>query len=71
MIKLWRKIRQNTPLGEPGRITLYVGLPSALGSVDSDQIFSPFFVGGFITGEYDRYKRMNKPLVLEMKLLSL
>jgi len=36
----------NDPLGEPGRIPLYVGLPSACGSVDVDRIFSPFFVGG-------------------------
>ena len=60
----------STPFGEPGRITLYVGLPSALGSVDSDQMFSPFFVGGLLTGDSDRYKQMNKPLALEMKLLS-
>ena len=66
MIKLWRKIRQSTPLGEPGCIPLYVGLPSALGSVDSDHIFPPFFVGGLITGEYDKYKRLNKPMALEM-----
>ena len=30
------------PLGEPGRTKLYVGLPSTWGSVDEDQIFSPF-----------------------------
>jgi hypothetical protein len=32
----------NDPLGEPGRTPLYVGLPSAWGSVDGDRIFSPF-----------------------------
>jgi len=26
------------------------------GSVDGDQIFSPFFVGGLLTGDSDRYK---------------
>ena len=34
-------------------------------------LFPVFFVGGLITWEYDRYKRMNKPLALEIKLLSL
>jgi hypothetical protein len=40
----------NDPLGETGRTPLYVGLPSKWGSVDGDQIFSPFFVGGLLTG---------------------
>ena len=31
----------NNPLGEPGRTPLYVGLPSAWGSVDSDLMFFP------------------------------
>ena len=31
----------NDPLGEPRRNLLYVGLPSALGSVDGDHMFSP------------------------------
>jgi len=31
----------NDPLGEPGRTPLYVGLPSAGGSVDSDLMFFP------------------------------
>jgi len=31
----------NDPLGDPGRIPLYIGLPSAWGSVDSDRMFSP------------------------------
>ena len=35
----------NGPLGEPGRIALYVGLPPAWGSVDGDRMFSPSFVG--------------------------
>jgi len=31
----------NDPLGEPGRTPLYVGLPSAWGSVDGDLMFFP------------------------------
>ena len=31
----------NNPLGEPGHTPLYVGLPSAWGSVDSDLMFFP------------------------------
>jgi hypothetical protein len=46
----------NDPLGEPGRTALHVGLPSARGSVDGDQIFSLFFVGGLLIGDSDRYK---------------
>ena len=57
-------------LGEPGHTALYVGLPSTWGSVDGDQMFSPFFVVGLLTGDSDRYKWMNKPLAVEMKLLS-
>jgi len=44
------------PFGKPGRTPLYVGLPFTWGSVNSDQIFSPFFVGGLHTGDADRYK---------------
>jgi len=32
----------NDPLREPGRIPLYVGLPSAWGSVDGDKYFPHF-----------------------------
>ena len=32
----------NDPLGEPDRTQLYVGLPSAWGSVDGDRMFYPF-----------------------------
>jgi len=47
----------NDPLGEPGRTPLYVGLLSTWGSVDGDQMFSPFFfVGGFFIGDPQRYK---------------
>jgi hypothetical protein len=46
----------NDPLQEPGRTPLYVGLPSTWGSVDGDQMFYPFFVGGLLTGDSDRYK---------------
>jgi len=40
----------NDPLGEPGRTPLHVG------SVDGDQIFSLFFVGGLLIGDCYRYK---------------
>jgi len=46
----------NDPLGEPGRTQFYAGLPSTWGSVDGDQMFSPFFVGGLLIGDPDRYK---------------
>jgi hypothetical protein len=46
----------NDSLGEPGHTPLYVGLPTMWGSVDGDQMFSPFFVGGLLTGDSDRYK---------------
>ena len=62
----------NDPLGETGRTLLYVGLLSTWGSVDGYQMFSPFFLaGGFLIGDSDRYKCRNKPLALEMKLLSI
>jgi hypothetical protein len=35
------------------------------GSVDGDQIFSLFFVGGLLIGDSDRYKCMNKTTVSE------
>jgi hypothetical protein len=41
----------NDPLGEPDRTLLYVDLPSTWGSVDGDQIFSLFFVGGLLIGD--------------------
>ena len=31
-------------------IALYAGLPSMWGSVDGDQMFSPFYVGGLLIG---------------------
>jgi len=46
----------NDPLGERGLTPLYVGLLSMWGSMDSDQIFSPFFVGGLLIGDSERYK---------------
>jgi hypothetical protein len=45
----------NDSLGEPGRTPLRVGLLSMWCSMDGDQIFSPFFVGGLLTGDSDRY----------------
>jgi len=46
----------NDPLGEPGRTPLYVGLPSAWGSMDGDYMFYPHSVGGLLIGDSDRYK---------------
>jgi hypothetical protein len=46
----------NDPVGEPGRIPMYADLPSTWDSVDGDQMFSPFFVGGLLIGDSDRYK---------------
>jgi hypothetical protein len=60
----------NDPLGEPGCTPLYVCLLYTWGSMDSDQIFSPFFFFFLPIGDFDRYKLMNKPLSLEMKFLS-
>jgi len=40
----------NYPFGEPGRTPLYVGLPSAWGSVDGDQMFSPILQEGSFMG---------------------
>jgi len=46
----------NDPVGELGRSPLYVGLPSMWDSVDGDLIFFPFFVGGLLIRDPDRYK---------------
>ena len=46
----------NDPLGEPGRTPLYVGLPSAWGTVDDDRMFSQFSWEGSLTGDSDGYK---------------
>jgi hypothetical protein len=40
----------NDPHGEPGCTPVYVGLPSAWGSVDGDYMSSPNFVGGLLFG---------------------
>ena len=60
----------NDPLGEPGRTPLYVGLLSTWGSVDGDQMFSPHFKGGLLSGDSYRYKQTSKPLALETAPLS-
>jgi len=60
----------NDPFGEPGSTLLYAGLLSTWGSVKGDLMFFPFSWEGSISGESDGYKRMNKPLVLEMEHLS-
>jgi len=46
----------NDPLGEPGHTPLYVGLLSVGGSMDDDQMFSPFSWEGSLTGESDGHK---------------
>ena len=47
---------ENDPLGEPGRTPLYVGLPSAWGSVVGDGMISPFSWKGSFFGGFDIYK---------------
>jgi hypothetical protein len=46
----------NNPLGKLGCTSLNVVLLSMWGSMDGDQILSPFFVGGLLTGDSDGYK---------------
>ena len=46
----------NDPLGEPGRIPLYVGFPPTWGSKDGDRMFSPFSREGSFTGDYAGYE---------------
>jgi len=46
----------NDPLGEPVCAPLYEGLLSTWSSTDCDLIFFPFFVGGLLIGDPDRYK---------------
>jgi hypothetical protein len=60
----------NDPLGEPGRTPMYVGLLSTWGSVDSECTFSSLSWEGFLTGNSNRYKLMNKPVALETEYLS-
>jgi len=45
----------NNPFGEPGRLPLYVGLPSAWASVDGDCFF-PISWESALTGDSDIYK---------------
>jgi hypothetical protein len=44
----------NDPLEGPGRTPLYAGLPSVLGSVEDDRMFSPFSWDGSVTGDSER-----------------
>ena len=46
----------NDPLGEPGRIPLYVGFPPTWGSKDGDRMFSPFSREGSFTGDSAGYE---------------
>jgi hypothetical protein len=46
----------NNFLGEPGRTPLYVGLPSAWGSVEGDLMFSPILYEGSLFGDSGRHK---------------
>ena len=47
---------KNDALVEPGCTLFYGGLLSKCTSVDGDQIFFLFFVGGLLIGDCDRYK---------------
>ena len=40
----------NDPLGEPGRTSLYVGLPYSWDPMDGDEMFSPFSWEGSLLG---------------------
>jgi len=53
----------NVPLGEPGRIPLYVGLPSAWGSVDGDIYFPVCMSEGSFWGLRQTYmnERIESP----------
>jgi len=46
----------NDPLGEPGHTPFYVGLPPRGAPWMVTKCFLPFFVGGLLTGDSDRYK---------------
>jgi len=46
----------NDTLGEPGRTTLHIILPSAWGSMDLDRVFSPILWEASLTGDSDSYK---------------
>ena len=45
----------NNPLGEPGHTPLYVGLIAMWSSMDGDQMFPLFFMGGLLIGDCDKY----------------
>jgi hypothetical protein len=46
----------NDPPGELGHTSLYVGLLSAWGSVDSDCMFSSHFLEGLLFGDSEKYE---------------
>jgi hypothetical protein len=46
----------NNSLGEPGRTSLNVGLPSAWGSVDGDFMFFPILYEGSLFGDSGGHK---------------
>ena len=50
----------NNPLGEPGHISLYVCLPSAWDSMDSDLMFSPFYRGAPFWGPVDIHEQIDQ-----------
>jgi len=50
----------NDPLGEPGRTPLYVGLPSAWGSVDGDHMLFPICRSTPFWGLRQTYEYMNE-----------
>ena len=66
----WHWGSESKVVGEPDCTPLYVGLPSAWGSVDGDRMFSPISWEGSLAEDSEGYKLMNKPLALEMEHLS-
>ena len=59
------------PLGEPGRIPLYVGFLSMWHSMVGDHMFSPYFVGELLNWELLRdINEFTQPLAVETEDLS-
>ena len=57
----------NDPLEEPGCTLLYVGLPSAWGSMEGDLMFSPFCSKAPFLGDYGRHTCIDRPVALVME----
>jgi len=56
----------NDLLGESGRTTLFVDLPSGWHSVKGECFFPRVSWENPLTGDSERYERRNKPVALEM-----